>query len=137
MTVKLKQSRALGTLSLTPLIDVVFMLLIFFLVTARFEQQEREIPVVLPSASEAQPITVEANEITITINLHGQFFVDGKLLTAPEVSHVLEKAAADNPNRSVVIRADERVQLRPVVVIMNYCNAVGLYDYTLTADDDN
>ena len=137
MTIKLKESRALGTLSLTPLIDVVFMLLIFFLVTARFEQQEREMPVVLPSASEAQPITADASEVFINVNQHGQYFIDGKALSAHEVSQVLQQAAADNPNRSVIIRADKRVQLDPVVVVMNICNAVGLYDYTLTTDGEN
>ena len=53
MAVKIKQGRALAALSMTPLIDVVFLLLIFFLVATRFEQEDRELDVVLPSASEA------------------------------------------------------------------------------------
>ena len=53
MAVKIKNSRALGTLSLTPLIDVVFLLLVFFLVATRFAQEDRELDVLLPSASTA------------------------------------------------------------------------------------
>ena len=56
MAIKLKQGRALGSLSLTPLIDVVFLLLIFFLVATRFAQEDRELDVELPSASEAKPL---------------------------------------------------------------------------------
>ncbi|MEM6364479.1 MAG: biopolymer transporter ExbD, partial [Planctomycetota bacterium] len=48
MAVEIKRSNVAGTLSLTPLIDVVFLLLIFFLVTSEFEDEERRLDIVLP-----------------------------------------------------------------------------------------
>ena len=51
MAVKIKKGTALGALSLTPLIDIVFLLLIFFLVATRFAEEDRERDVELPSAS--------------------------------------------------------------------------------------
>ena len=53
----IKRSRVASTLSLTPLIDVVFLLLIFFLVTSEFEEEERRLDIVLPTATSAVPMT--------------------------------------------------------------------------------
>ena len=135
MAVKIKRGQALGTLSLTPLIDVVFLLLIFFLVATRFAQEDRELDVVLPAASEAKPMTVQPRELFVNIDHAGNYFVDGKTLTSDEVEAVLRQAATDNPvNQSVIIRADKRVQLDYAVFVMNLCNKVGIYDYRLTID---
>ncbi len=135
MAVKIKKGRALGTLSLTPLIDVVFLLLIFFLVATRFAQEDRELDVMLPSASEARPLTVQPREIFINVDQRGRYFVDGSTLTGPEVENVLEQASADNPvNRSVIVRADKRVPLDFVVFVLNACNKAGITDYSLTIE---
>ena len=135
MAVKIKRGQALGTLSLTPLIDVAFLLLIFFLVATRFAQEDRELDVVLPAASEAKPMTVQPRELFVNIDHAGNYFVDGKTLTSDEVEAVLRQAATDNPvNQSVIIRADKRVQLDYAVFVMNLCNKVGIYDYRLTID---
>ncbi len=137
MAVKLKRGQALGTLSLTPLIDVVFLLLIFFLVATRFAQEDRELDVVLPSASEARPLTVQPRELFVNIDHQGNFFIDGKTLNGEEVEAVLRQAVANNPvNQSVIIRADKRVQLDYAVLVMNLCNKVGILDYKLTIDGE-
>jgi biopolymer transport protein ExbD len=138
MAVKIKRGQALGTLSLTPLIDVVFLLLIFFLVATRFAQEDRELDVVLPSASEAKPLIVQPRELFVNIDHRGNFFVDGKTLNGDEVEAVLRQAAANNPvNQSVIIRADKRVQLDYAVLVMNLCNKVGIFDYKLTIDGES
>jgi biopolymer transport protein ExbD len=133
MAVKIKKGTALGTLTLTPLIDVVFLLLIFFLVATRFAQEDRELDVMLPAASEAKPLTVQPKEMFINVDHGGRYFVDGKTLSGDEVESVLEQAVVDNPvNQSVIIRADKRVKLDFVVFVMNACNKVGIFDYSLT-----
>ncbi|MBC8875543.1 MAG: biopolymer transporter ExbD [Planctomycetes bacterium] len=135
MAVKIKKGTALGMLSLTPLIDVVFLLLIFFLVATRFAQEERELDVMLPSASEARPLTVQPKEMFINIDHQGRYFVDGNTLTAQEIENVLQQAIADNPvGQSVIVRADKRVQLDFVVFVMNACNKAGIFDYSLTIE---
>jgi biopolymer transport protein ExbD len=133
MAVRIKKGAALGTLTLTPLIDVVFLLLIFFLVATRFAQEDRELDVMLPAASEARPLTVQPREMFINVDHRGRYFVDGKTLNGDEIENVLEQAVVDNPvNQSVIIRADKRVQLDFVVFVMNLCNKVGIFDYSLT-----
>ena len=127
MAVKIKKGSALSALSLTPLIDVVFLLLVFFLVTARFAQEDYELDVVLPAASEAQPLIAEPKELFVNIDRQGDYVVDGRVMTRDEVEEVLRQAVANNPvNQSVVIRADRRVEFDYVVAIMNLCNRTGV-----------
>jgi biopolymer transport protein ExbD len=133
MAVKINKGTALGALSLTPLIDVVFLLLVFFLVATRFAQEDRELDVVLPSASEARPLTEEPRELFVNIDRQGNYFVDGRTLTVDELEDVLNRAMINNPaHQSVVIRADKRVTFDHVVTVMNLCNRVGVRDYTVT-----
>jgi biopolymer transport protein ExbD len=135
MAVRIKKGRALSTLSLTPLIDVVFLLLIFFLVATRFAEEDRELDVLLPSASEAKPMTMQPKELLINIDHKGRYFIGHKMLGTDEIEHALQRAVADNPaNQSVIIRSDKRVQLDYVVFVLNACNKAGIYDYSLTTE---
>ena len=137
MAVRIKKGRALSMLSLTPLIDIVFLLLIFFLVATRFAEEDRELDVMLPSASEAKPLTVQPKELFINIDHKGQYFVDGKVLGPDEIELVLKRAVADNPmNQPVIIRSDKRVALDHVVFVLNACNKVGIFDYSLTTEGE-
>lgn len=136
MSVKIKKGAALASLSITPLIDIVFLLLIFFLVATRFAQEDRELDVVLPNASEAQPLTVAPKELFVNIDKDGRYYVGGKILTAEGVFETLNRAVVNNPgHQSVVIRADRRVALDYAVQVMNLCNKSGITDYVLTTQN--
>ncbi len=135
MAVKIHRSTTLEAMSMTPLIDVVFLLLIFFLVATRFAEEDRELDVVLPTASEAQPLTAEPKELFVGIDQQGRYFVDGKELALEEVNAAIRRAAVNNPlNQSVIIRADKRVALDFPCQVMNLCNRHGIRDYTLTTE---
>ena len=136
MAVTIDKGKALDNLSLTPLIDIVFLLLIFFLVATRFAEEERELDVMLPQASEARPLTVQPSELFINIDRQGHFFVTGKILSLGQLQHVLKTAWVNNPGRqSVVIRADRRCLWDAVVAAMNACNKAHIHDYRVTTKD--
>jgi len=138
MAVKINKGTSLDVLSMTSLIDVVFLLLIFFLVATRFAQEDRELEVQLPAASEAKPLIASPKEVFVNIDKDGGYYVEGKTLGADEVEHVLRRAAANNPlNQTVIIRADKRVQFEFVVTVMNLCNRVGISDYKVTTAGEN
>ncbi len=80
MAVQLRRSKAFDSLNLTPLIDVVFFLLVFFLVATRFEEEDKNLPVSLPSASNAVPLTVEPQEIVINVDEEGRYYADGQFM---------------------------------------------------------
>jgi len=133
MAVTIEKGSALNNLSLTPLIDIVFLLLIFFLVATRFAEEERELEVTLPDASEARPLTEKPRELFVNIDQHGQYFVTGKTLGIDELHPILDAAYVNNPGRaSVVIRADKRCDWEFVVAVMNACNKAKIRDYRVT-----
>lgn len=133
MAVTIQKGAALESLNITPLIDVVFLLLIFFLVATKFAEEEREMDVMLPEATEAQPLTSKPRELFINIDESGRYFVTGKILTLKQLDGVLRAAWVNNPGRaSAVIRADKRCRWEFVVATMNACNKAGIRDYRVT-----
>ena len=133
MAVTIDKGQALNDIRLMPLIDVVFLLLIFFLVATRFAEEERELDVLLPDASEAQPLTSKPGELFINIDRQGRYYVTGKILAAEELGRTLKAASVNNPGRvSVIIRADRRVAWSYVVAAMNACNKAKIRDYRVT-----
>lgn len=121
---------------MTPLIDVVFLLLIFFLVATRLSQEDQELDVPLPSAANAQPMTVEPQELVVNINEQGAIFVNGQFLQEAEFEDVLRTAVANNPvGQSVSIRADRNVALQSPVTVMDICLKLGA-TYSLSIDKE-
>ena len=121
MAVKIDKGTALGTLSLLPLIDIVFLLLIFFLVATHFADEERSITMNLPDASEAQPLITRPKETIVNIKTDGTYIVHGSAVTGARLDEILRQAAADNPGRAVNIRADENVSVKHLFYAINLC----------------
>jgi biopolymer transport protein ExbD len=130
MAVQVQKESALAALRLTPLIDVVFLLLIFFLVATKFAEEERELEVQLPEASEAKPLTTKPGELFINIDAEGQYFVTNEALDLQQLYDVLITAWVNNPAQaSVIIRADKNCRWEPIVAAMNCCQKANIRDY--------
>lgn len=130
MAIQIRKSSVLQVLNLTPLIDVVFLLLIFFLVATQFAEEDRELNVKLPTASAAKPLIMKPNDLEVSIDAQGNYFLGtGQKLTADEMRAALGDAAVNNPLRqSVIIRADRNCPWNAVAQAMNYCYQAGLRD---------
>jgi biopolymer transport protein ExbD len=136
MAVEIKRSSVAGTLSLTPLIDVVFLLLIFFLVTSEFEEEERRLDIVLPTATTAVPMIGKPKEIVIDVDREGELYLRGQKTSLEELERLLKANVAQNPtNQSAVIRADRETSFQPVVSVMDICNRTGIADYSVTTQE--
>lgn len=135
MSIQIKKGKALDSLSLTPLIDVVFLLLIFFLVATRFSQDDRELPVQLPSASNSVPMTLEPNELVVNVDASGQYMVRGERMALNRVEEILKQAVADNPiHQMVIIRSDKTVAFQAVVAIMDLCTKLKVPSYKISTE---
>ncbi|MGC3971964.1 MAG: biopolymer transporter ExbD [Pirellulales bacterium] len=129
MAVKIKKSAALNKLNLTPMIDVVFQLLIFFLVAAKFEEEERDYDVPLPQSSEAMPRLSKPKEIYINVDAAGRVAINGQIISKTELLAQLRQAQANNPGRqSVVIRGAKDCALQYVVDVMGICARANIRD---------
>lgn len=130
MAVRIKKGTSSGQVNMTPLIDVVFALLLFFLVVSRFADEERQLKVMLPQASEAKPLIAKIEAFTVEVDREGQYVVDGRQATKEQLEQRLAQLSANNPGRqSVEIRADKRCAWQHVVLVMNLCNKVRIRDY--------
>jgi biopolymer transport protein ExbD len=114
-------------LNLTPLIDVVFLLLIFFMVSTTFEKTAR-LKVELPQASaeaEQQP----AEKIILGIDVQGRYYINDRQLVNTQLKTLkiaLSKVAGDNREMPVVLRADAKTPHQAVVTAMDAASQVGL-----------
>jgi len=123
-------------LELTPMIDVVFLLMIFFLVAARLEEDDRAIDVVLPQAGAAEPLTARPREFIVNIDREGRLYAGARPVTADELDRLLRQAVVDNPLRQIVtVRADENVAHKHVVGVMDACVRAGIEDYRIQSAD--
>lgn len=107
-------------LNLTPLIDIVFLLLVFFLLTTHFIEEDG-IGVRLPSA--ASTTTRERNDIALAITRDGRLFLAGELLPLADLEGRLRGMLT--ANTTVVIRGDREVPLQTAVSVMEQAKKAG------------
>lgn len=108
------------SLNLTPLIDVVFLLLIFFMVTTTFEKQSK-LKIELPEA-DIKPTTAQTENLTISISQKGEIFINNNQLVntnRQNIINVLQSTVQENRELPVVIRADANVPHKYVVRVLD------------------
>jgi biopolymer transport protein ExbD len=126
MAVKINRGNALVALNLTAMIDVVLLLLIYFMVASRLSEDERTVEIPLPSAANAMPMTAEPSELVVNIDEKGIFIVDDKVIKPNELEALITRAVVDNPLRpAVIIRADRRVPFQAPISVMDVCIKCG------------
>lgn len=114
-------------LNLTPLIDVVFLLLIFFMVSTTF-QKESEISLQLPRASDTETQTPE-ERIEIVINAAGRYFINDQELVKSDVAslqNALFKISGGQRDVPLTIRADAQASHQSVVTAMDAAGQLGM-----------
>ena len=126
-------------LPLTPLIDVVFLLLIFFLTATTFYKKEKDIKVDPPRATEGKAQPRQQREITVNIRSEadgGFFVVDGRILSLPRLSELLVKEAGSDPDQVVIIRGDKHAWHQKIVDVLNACKKANVKHYFIATTFD-
>jgi len=130
MSVKIDKGRLGSGLEMTSMIDIVFLLMIFFLVASKLDEADRSIDVVLPQASAAKPLTSRPREFVVNIDRDGNYFAGARPVRLEDLQDLLRQAASDNPQRqAVIVRADENTLHKFVVAAMDACVQAGIEDY--------
>ena len=132
MHVPNQQNRRFIGANMTPMIDVVFLLIIFFLVSSHLARQESRLPVELPVASTHDPLNTEPVSLTITVNGDRQVLVGGKVVDASDLDSILSQVAErDGESSSLRIRTDGSVPYRDIEPILKASASAGLVDIKL------
>ncbi|MFW5802934.1 MAG: ExbD/TolR family protein [Verrucomicrobiota bacterium] len=116
---------------LTPLIDIIFILIVFFLVATTFYSEERDMSVKLPEGTEGDAVSTEDKILVINIRESGVIVVDSEILSMDQLEPKLESAAAAK-GQSIEIRGDTNARHGTIMDVMNLCRKLGISDYALT-----
>jgi biopolymer transport protein ExbD len=108
-------------LNLTPMIDVVLNLVIFFMLGTQFVDNERKFDVNLPLATDAQPLTERPDELVINISKTGEIALGSEVLTMEALRQKLVEAQAKYADQAVVIRGDMDCVYQQVVSVLDVC----------------
>ncbi|MES0874357.1 ExbD/TolR family protein [Sinimarinibacterium thermocellulolyticum] len=120
-----------SNIDLTPMLDVVFIMLIFFIVTATFVK-ESGIEVNRPEADTATK--QERANILIAIDRNGEIWINRRRVEVDALRANIERLHAENPQGTVVIQADQEAQTKRLVAVMDAARAAGVYEISIAAE---
>ena len=113
-------------IQLAPLVDVLLLLLIFFLLTWNAARNENELDVRVPKASAAKEKTSPIGDVVVNVKADGNVVVNRRTLSAAELSELLKGLVQLNAEQAVVIRGDEGGAYRNVIGVLNICSEAGI-----------
>ncbi len=120
-------------INLTPMLDVVFIMLIFFIVTASFIK-EAGIDVIRPEATTADK--QEDAAILIAISANDEIWIDRRETDPRALRTAIERLHSENPKGSIVIQADEASTNEMLVIVMQAAKQVGVANVAIATDDN-
>ena len=120
-------------INITPMLDVVFIMLIFFIVTTSFIK-ETGIDVNRPSADTAEK--KERGNILIAINANGEIWMNKRKIDVRSVRANVERAHAENPEGSVIITADKESKTDTLIQVMDQARLAGVQNVSIAARTD-
>ena len=122
------------TLALTSMLDVIFLLLCFFVTVSVFSQWESEISIKLPNAKTAEAPERLPGEIIVNLAKDGGISVNSVKLSREELGARLAKVAKFYPGQPVIIRADKEVRYETLVKLIDTCRASDIWNFSLATE---
>ena len=113
-------------IQLAPLVDVLLLLLIFFLLTWNAARNENELDVKVPKASAAKEKAAPIGDIIVNVKADGNVVVNRRTLTSEELTEMLKSLVQLYPEQAVVIRGDEAGAYKNIVGVLNICSEAGV-----------
>jgi len=123
-------------LNMTPMIDMVFNLLIFFLVATKYYDVERELDVQLPQVGTARPLTAPPQEIVVNIFRDGTLIVDASPVSNEALAELLRQARSRYEDQAVLVRGDSGTVYQRVADVLSICESVGITRLSLSVKQE-
>jgi len=113
-------------IQLAPLVDVLMLLLIFFLLTWNAARNENELDVKIPKATQAKEKSAPIGDVVVNVKTDGNVVVNRRTLNGDELTELLRNLVQLNSEQAVVIRGDEAGAYKNVVDVLNICSQAGV-----------
>lgn len=109
-------------LNLTPMLDVMMLLIIFFMVGTKFVDSSRQYDIELPTVTDARPLTSTPDELVVNIDRAGMIYVRDEEVDLVRLRDVLAEAKSNYGDQEVVIRGDGQGYYQNVMDVLNVCH---------------
>ena len=113
---------------MAPMVDIMFLLLIFFMVSAVYVQWETRVDVTVPTADTGVRATRQAGEIIVNVDETGNYFINEVQMAPDRLRSVLAQVSEQFPNQPVIIRADSQTPHQYVVGVLDICRQVDIWN---------
>lgn len=121
---------------LTPLIDIVFLLLIFFLVATNFTRKEYDQRVELPSATGGQKQEFIKGDLVVNIRDNGNLIISGRMVKEQNLPAIIQDWKKNNKKVRVLLRGDGKVSYKNVMRVMGICREQGVTSVDLPVESE-
>src|SRR6202023_4048138 len=113
-------------IQLAPLVDVLLLLLIFFLLTWNAARNENELDVKVPKASAAKEKTAPIGDVVVNVKTDGNVIVNRRTLSTAELTDLLKGLVQLTSEQAVIIRGDEAAAYKNIIGVLNICTEAGI-----------
>ena len=120
----------------TSMIDVVFLLLCFFITTSVFSQWEYEVDIVLPTAQSGKMPDRLPGEVIINLARDGRIVINQQVLTPDQLKDRLDRLARFFPGQPVVLRADKQTEYVAVIQVIDLCRQADIWNISFATSGD-
>ena len=136
MNFRKKSRSALPAFQMTSMLDIIFLLLFFFITTSVFSQWEYEIDITLPSAQSGKVPDRLPGEIIINLAKDGRVSVNQQDLTLDALKTRLDRLAHYFPGQPVVLRADKETRYDDLIKVVDTCRKADIWNFSMATSED-
>ena len=120
------------TLNLTAMLDIMFLLIIFFMLGTKFIESERKIALKLPEVSDRGALTPAPEKRNVTVYRDGSITLDKKPITLEKLTATLAEARKQYADLGVLVRGDAHGEFQNVAAVLNACKQAGIKELGIT-----
>jgi len=118
---------------MAPMLDIIFLLLIFFVTTSVFARLENVLSITVPTAETAAPPKRDLGEMIINVKYDGTIIINQRRVSLDQLRVLLQRIAKNYPDQSVIIRGDRRAALEYAIQILDTCAKSGVWNVQFAA----
>ena len=136
MPLKTSQDDDMPAINLTPMLDIVFNLIIFFMVGTRFVDAEKKVDVKVPQVRHGENMTSVPDKRLVNVHQNGEIALDGRDLSLDQLVAQLGSDRRQNPEMAITIRGDAKSDFQHVAAVLAACNSAGVKNVGISMSPD-
>lgn len=113
---------------IAPMVDILLVLLGFFMLTWTFARYETELDVQVPTSKEGKEVRRSPGEVIINVKADGSIFMNRRLFSKEELTTTLKRIATLYPDQAIILRGDEKVPYAHIVEVLDICRSANIWN---------